>query len=96
MSLLDEFDALNKKHAELSDAHDSLKSSHAELKKEFKKLKNLKTFENKKPSLHVSHKKKHHHMSRLVHPFLGVRCFSCCMLGHIAHTCTIHHSSHWV
>jgi len=92
MSLLDDFDELNKKHTELSYAHDSLKSTHAELEKEFKKLENFKTFGNKKPSLHASHKKKHHHLSRLVHPFFGVRCFSCGMLGHIAHTCTIHYS----
>jgi len=52
----------------------------------------------KPPTQHASHnfRKRHYHPHRLINPLPRVRCFSFGMLGHIAHTCTIHHRTHLV
>ena len=38
-------------------------------------------------------RKRHYNSNHLRNPFPRVRCFSCGMLGHISHTCTIHRST---
>ncbi|KAL0906404.1 hypothetical protein M5K25_024896 [Dendrobium thyrsiflorum] len=49
-------------------------------------------------SRHVPFKprKRNSYQNKLRNPFPGVRCFSCGMLGHISHTCTVHRRTHLV
>ncbi|KAL0923968.1 hypothetical protein M5K25_004758 [Dendrobium thyrsiflorum] len=39
---------------------------------------------------------RHQPVNRLIHPFPGVKCFSCRIIGHITNTCIIHSKKHLV
>ncbi|KAI0513490.1 hypothetical protein KFK09_009514 [Dendrobium nobile] len=106
--LIDEHDTLKVSHTTLKSDfkkskdienylridNNALKNTNLRLKNELNSLKGNRmtpTFD-----LKPRPRKRHNNSNHLRNPFPEIRYFSCGMLGHISHTCTIHHSTHWV
>ena len=108
LELVDEHNALKDSHTSLKIdlkkskeieknlgmENDALKRTNLRIQNNFdiyKKNRMTSTFD-----LKLEPRKRHYNSNHLRNPFPGVRCFSCGMLGHISHTCTVHCSTHWV
>ncbi|KAI0492159.1 hypothetical protein KFK09_026425 [Dendrobium nobile] len=93
-SLQSDFKKSKEKEKNLRVENDVLKNMNLRIKNELDTLK--KTWITPTLDQKPRPMKRHYNSNHLRKPFPGVRCFSCGVLGHISHTCTIHHSTHWV